>query len=74
MYIPEEAIDYAMNHGYTVTLDPDSGPSMQNGERRIWRTRDGFMTADLKDGSYTSHKKFPSVMDALRRPFNDPID
>ncbi len=68
MYIPEEAIDLAMNLGYAVLLDPRKGVSLERGPRRIWSIREGYQTADLVQGKWTNHQKFDDVIDALRRP------
>jgi len=68
MYIPEEAIDLAMNLGYTVTLSPKAGASLERGHRRIWQIREGYQTADLVQDKWANHQKFDDVIDALRRP------
>lgn len=68
MYIPEEAIDLAMNLGYTVTLSPQKGASLQRGPRRIWATREGWQTADLERDKWVNHKRFSDIMNAIRRP------
>lgn len=68
MYIPEEAIDLAMNLGYTVTLSPKTGASLERAHRRIWQIRDGWQTADNTGTKFINHQKFDSVIDALRRP------
>jgi hypothetical protein len=68
MYIPEEAIDLAMNRNYTVTLCPRKGPSMKCGDRRIWGIREGWQTADLVGARWRNHQVFDDIMDALRRP------
>ncbi len=72
MYIPEEAIDLAMNRNYTVTLCPRKGPSMECGGRRIWGIREGWQTADLVGvgvgARWRNHQVFDDIMDALRRP------
>lgn len=76
MYIPEEAIDLAMNRNYTVKLCPRKGPSMKCGDRRIWGIREGWQTADLVDSTdesmpgkyFANHLVFDDIMDALRRP------
>jgi hypothetical protein len=76
MYIPEEAIDLAMNKGYTVTLSPERGVSLDRGSRKIWQIREGYQTADLlprNDGTgqfyFTNHIKFDDVVSAMERPF-----
>ncbi len=70
MYIPEEAIDLAMNHGYTVTLSPQKGVRLERGNRVIWKIRFGWQTADIIDGKFTNHKKYPDdgILDAIKRP------
>jgi len=68
MYIPEEAIDLAMNLGYTVTLSPKTGASLERGYRRIWEIREGYQTADLVQDKWANHQKFDDIFDALRRP------
>ncbi len=70
MYIPEEAIDLAMNLGYTVTLSPQKGARLERGPRHIWGIESGWQTADMIDGVFKNHQKYPyeKIIDAIRRP------
>lgn len=68
----EEVKKIAESYGYTVEDKVECGvtwyAAFLKGTRRIWRTREGFQTADLVDDLYSNHKPFTKFEDALMRP------
>ena len=39
--------------------------------RRIWKIREGWQTADLVDGKYCNHFPMADLVDALMRPLTE---
>ncbi|MDH5184514.1 MAG: hypothetical protein OEX12_11560 [Gammaproteobacteria bacterium] len=69
--INDETYGKALNKGYTITISPKFGNRFTNGERNIWGRKGSWTTADLIDDTYTNHKRFKNINNALDREFND---
>ncbi len=74
-YATDKEVTLAEDLGYEWCKNVSRGHRFAKGNREIWSVcineqslQFGWQTADLVNGSYCNHLKFPELSDALARP------
>jgi len=75
-YATQSEINLAEELGYVVEVSQHYGHRFHLDQRRVWSSYESptgiqWMTADIVEGRFANHQRFPVLGAALRRPLTE---